>query len=54
MCRNHKEADCVAVGTDTASHTSVCIPVENGLKQLDALTPLLFNFALECAIGTSK
>ena len=25
-------------------------PVRNGLKQGDALSPLLFNFALECAI----
>ena len=25
-------------------------PINNGLKQGDALTPLLFNFALECAI----
>ena len=25
-------------------------PIRNGLKQEDALSPLLFNFALECAI----
>ena len=25
-------------------------PTRNGLKQGDALSPLLFNFALECAI----
>jgi hypothetical protein len=25
-------------------------PIQNGLKKLDALSPLLFNFALECAI----
>jgi hypothetical protein len=29
---------------------SEIIPVRNGLKQGDALTPLLFNFALEYAI----
>jgi hypothetical protein len=27
-------------------------PVQNGLKQGDALSPLLFNFALEYAIRT--
>jgi hypothetical protein len=26
------------------------VPIQNGLKQGDALLPLLFNFALECAI----
>jgi hypothetical protein len=26
------------------------IPIQNGLKQEDALSPLLFNFALEYAI----
>ena len=26
-------------------------PIRNGLKAGDALTPLLFNFTLECAIG---
>jgi hypothetical protein len=28
-------------------------PIQNGLKQADALSPLLFNFALEYAIGKS-
>jgi hypothetical protein len=35
-------------------HTGKClyynIPIRNGLKQGDALSPLLFNFALEYAI----
>jgi hypothetical protein len=26
------------------------LPIQNGLKQVDALSPLLFNFALENAI----
>jgi hypothetical protein len=29
-------------------------PIQNGLKQGDALSPSLFNFALECAITKSK
>jgi hypothetical protein len=29
-------------------------PTQNGLKQGDALSPLLFNFALEYAISKSK
>jgi hypothetical protein len=40
------------------NHSKVCIgkhlsdsfPIQNGLKHGDALSPLLFNFALECAI----
>jgi hypothetical protein len=32
-------------------HLSHTFPVQNGLKQGDALSPLLFNFALEYAIG---
>jgi hypothetical protein len=31
-------------------HLSVNFPVQNGLKEGDALLPLLFNFALEYAI----
>jgi hypothetical protein len=31
-------------------HLSDNFPIQNGLKQGDALTPLLFNFALEYAI----
>jgi hypothetical protein len=32
-------------------HLSDSFPVQNGLKEGDALSPLLFNFALEYAIG---
>jgi hypothetical protein len=31
-------------------HLSESFPIHNGLKQEDALSPLLFNFALEYAI----
>jgi hypothetical protein len=31
-------------------HLSESLPIQNGLKQGDALSPLLFNFALEYAI----
>jgi hypothetical protein len=31
-------------------HLSDKFPIQNGLKQEDALSPLLFNFALEYAI----
>jgi hypothetical protein len=31
-------------------HLSDNFPIQNGLKQVDALSPLLFNFALEYAI----
>jgi hypothetical protein len=33
-----------------AKHLSDSLPIQNGLKQGDALPPLLFNFALEYAI----
>jgi len=32
-------------------HLSDMFPIKYGLQQGDALLPLLFNFALECAIG---
>jgi hypothetical protein len=31
-------------------HLSDSFPIQNGLKQGDALSPLLFNLALECDI----
>jgi hypothetical protein len=34
---------------DTILHLSDCFPIQNDLKQGDALSPLLFNFALEYA-----
>jgi hypothetical protein len=34
----------------TGKHLSDNFPIQNGLKQGDALSPLLFNFALEYAI----
>jgi hypothetical protein len=35
-------------------HVSKCFPIQNGLKQGDALSPLLFNFALGYAIGKDQ
>jgi hypothetical protein len=35
-------------------HLSDSFPVQNDLKQGDALSPLLFNFALEYAIGRCR
>jgi hypothetical protein len=34
----------------TSKHLSDKFPIRNGLKQGDASSPLLFKFALECAI----
>jgi hypothetical protein len=34
----------------TGKHLSDNFPIQNGLKQGDALLPLLFNFALEYSI----
>jgi hypothetical protein len=45
MCLNETYGK-VRVG----KHLSVNFPIQNGLKQGDALSPLLFNFALESAI----
>ena len=36
-------------GVRVGKHLSDVFPIVNGLKQRDALPPLLFNFALECA-----
>ena len=35
-------------------HLSDMIPIRNGLKQGDALSPLLFNFALQHAISRDQ
>jgi hypothetical protein len=35
----------------TGKHLSESCPIQNGIKQGDALSPVLFNFALEYAIG---
>jgi hypothetical protein len=45
MCLNETYSK-VCIG----KHLSDSFPIQNGLKQGDALTPLLFNFALEYAI----
>jgi hypothetical protein len=38
----------------TGKHLSDAFPLQNVLKQGDALTPLLFNFTLEYAIKKSS
>jgi hypothetical protein len=45
MCLNETYSK-VRIG----KHLSDSFPIQNGLKQGDALSPLLFNFALEYAI----
>jgi hypothetical protein len=45
MCLNETYSK-VRIG----KHLSDSFPIQNGLKQGDALAPLLFNFALEYAI----
>jgi hypothetical protein len=35
-------------------HLSDNFPIQNGLKQGDALSPLFFNFALEYTLGRSR
>ena len=43
---------CLNTTCSTVSkHLSDMFPIRNGLKQGDALLPLLFNFALEYALG---
>jgi hypothetical protein len=46
MCLTEKYSR-VRVG----KNLSEMFPNRNGLKQGDALSPLLFNFALECAVN---
>jgi hypothetical protein len=45
MCLNETYSK-VRIG----KHLSDSVPIQNGLKQGDSLSPLLFNFALEYAI----
>ena len=45
MCLNETYS-----GVQVGKHLSDVLPFKNGLKQGDALTPLLFNCALEYAI----
>jgi hypothetical protein len=45
MCLNE-----VCSKVHIGKHLSDSFPIQNGLKQRDALSPLLFNFTLEYAI----
>jgi hypothetical protein len=45
MCLNETYSE-VRIG----KHLSDSFPIQNGLKEGDALSPLLFNFALEYAV----
>jgi hypothetical protein len=49
MCLNETYSK-VRIG----KHLSVSFPIQNGLKQGVALSPLLFNFALEYAIRKAQ
>jgi hypothetical protein len=49
MCLNETYSK-VRIG----KHLSDSFPIQNGLKQGDALSPLLFNFALEYAIRKTQ
>jgi hypothetical protein len=48
MCVNETCSE-VRIG----KHLSDSFPIQNGLEQGDALSPLLFNFALEYTISSS-
>jgi hypothetical protein len=37
----------------TGKHLSDNFPIQNGLKHVDALSPLIFSFALEHPLGKS-
>jgi hypothetical protein len=49
MCLNETYSK-VCIG----KHLSDSFPIQNGLKQRDALTPMLFNFGLEYAIRNGQ
>jgi hypothetical protein len=49
MCLNETHSK-VGIG----KHLSDSFPIQNGLNQEDALSPLLFNFALENAIRKAQ